>query len=37
MRIRLLRPPPIVVRLDRDYRVDLVWIPGAEAEYLGSQ
>lgn len=36
MRIRLLRPPPISVRLDRDYRVDVVWLGAADSGYVAA-
>lgn len=36
MRIRLLRPPPITVRLDRDYRVEPLWEEVSESGYLAA-
>lgn len=37
MRIRLLRPPPITVHLNRDYRVELQWMPGTGWRLLASR
>ena len=36
MRIRLLRPPPITVHLDRDYRVEPLWMAAAQSGYLAA-
>lgn len=36
MRIQLLRPPPITVRLDRDYRIEPVWMAALDSGYLAA-
>lgn len=33
MRIQLLRPPPITVRLDRDYRIEPVWMAALDSAW----